>query len=1731
MNLCFALGCVIMSGMEYLGSPGFLLPIDLAARGFCGNVQLVWMFLSFTCLMLFGYAWCNLDLVCWKCFMCGSGMPHGAGWFCKRWGQVSVGSRSWLWTVPDVSRVRWPVRFLLFWVCNCRIGEAAVPGPQLPGWSIGVCNPSGLMNKGHLLDPQVDCWCVCETHFSLSGYHRFLSGLRSEGSEFKWCVPGAHVPCRSTVSSIGAWSGVAVVSKWPSRALPVDWPDAVHASSRLVCATTFIHDVWVSGVTMYGTPVGPTHPNARATSNRLLQHAVSRIAQSHGPRYVAGDWNHDLEVLDAVDGLLAMGFKEVQDLHFAMTGIHPKPTCKMRTRRDFLFLSPELQRLFVSCQVDHCAWPDHSAVVASFRGGSSELVQYPWPLPRAIPWSKLAGRSDGSFIDFEASPDPNLCYQQLWQDVEKCASRCASAKGRPLPSECFGRAHRFAPLESKARPPPVPLGRKGDCQPEYFGSSWTHARMFRQVRRLQSYVRLSRSGSSSPSCIEHKVSLWRSIVNASGFSPNFRCWWKERSASWGVVAFIPTDPPSVDVAVCIFEVVKQSTREFEQCLIKHRSYVGKLKRGHDMAGVYAAVRRDPPVAVDVLLHCRQGVVSSVDDDDQALEFADEVDWIPDCPLVHQGRCIPVHMATPDKVWMESTAGILPGHTVVQRSGVGKLSDIFDAFVQQWSQRWCRHDAIPDSQWSSIIDFVRDRFQPVESAAVCWNIPLLCSTIAGKKKRSACGLDGVSRADLVSLRMPHLRSVLSMFNQAEGCGEWPVQPLVGVVRSLAKVPQPGGVNDFRPITVLGLLYRVWSTVHARFWLKKLDLVVDPFLYGSRSGCRASQVWRYMLDQVEWAQHTSQGVAGVILDLSKAFNTLPRYPTFAVAKLLGIHHSTLVGWAGALKLLERRFMVRGSVSPPVGSSTGFPEGCALSCVAMLLVDQVFHSWIRAGTMMVTPVSYVDNWELILNCPEEVSRAIDRALDFARQWDLSIDSAKTFAWGSDRESRRILRAAGLVVRHDAKDLGAHLVYSRQLRNQSLLQRVDSLDDFWTKLQASRGSFCQKIRAVRTGAWPRAFHGVSAVILGKKHWPVIRTKYMKALKLLKPGASALLQMLLDCSDPQLYAIWTSLLDFRALGRHDSQLVQLDLVGAQAVNAAQASVSQVLCHRVHQLGWSVEPGGFARDRYGSFSMVDCCVQELHWRVSLAWIDFVSGHVASRQDFKEFGRVDVVASRRGLQDLSLVDRAAMRAVLNGTMFTNRHAYRWSSDGSLLCPVCNLPDGLHHKYWQCSWIRDLVDEVPEDVRAVLPSLPIWVRDRGWTFSPKLLDAWRSYLVGLQVDFAGFRPPDTPGPLDLFTDGSCIPGISSDLNVAAWAVCVGSTGSVGVGSESFRVLCSGPLVGLSQSAYRAELFALYAAVCIASRTESSCRIWSDCAAVIAKFRRLTSGCQKLNVNSKHVDLLRLILQVTDDVGLERIWVAKVTAHVVQDTLDNEVELWLARGNAAADSAADAANRDRGPHAWSLWSDVSEAVAKAQHVSTVIRSHLVAVNRRWYQRFQGTDQPAVHQTRVARSIPVVWENGGPYSLSRGQVAKFFGSGFAERVQQWWNSVVDFEATEVGWVSYVELYLDWQMVEKHPGVAKHEGRWFEFSDLAMIPERFTFRVRCKYFRLLIQQLARDMKVQFATQTNRPSCQYLQLHVGVASIPIRRGRLSVVADWLKGKVPRPIAVQEMLDEIPPAWL
>ena len=82
--------------------------------------------------------------------------------------------------------------------------------------------------------------------------------------------------------------------------------------------------------------------------------------------------------------------------------------------------------------------------------------------------------------------------------------------------------------------------------------------------------------------------------------------------------------------------------------------------------------------------------------------------------------------------------------------------------------------------------------------------------------------------------------------------------------------------------------------------------------------------------------------------------------------------LRAWWSALSAMERRFRIRGSTGPALRSLTGFAEGCALSCAAMVLVDILFEVAINLQVPRATPLLYVDNWAVQADKASDVSAA---------------------------------------------------------------------------------------------------------------------------------------------------------------------------------------------------------------------------------------------------------------------------------------------------------------------------------------------------------------------------------------------------------------------------------------------------------------------------------------------------------------------------------------------------------------------------------------------------------------------------------------------------------------------------------------------------------------------------------------------------------------------------------------
>lgn len=262
-------------------------------------------------------------------------------------------------------------------------------------------------------------------------------------------------------------------------------------------------------------------------------------------------------------------------------------------------------------------------------------------------------------------------------------------------------------------------------------------------------------------------------------------------------------------------------------------------------------------------------------------------------------------------------------------------------------------------------------------------------------------------------------------------------------------------------------------------------------------------------------------GVVADLVKAYNTLPRGPVRECLSLLGVQPWFLDLWNRWLSDFIRYFIVHRRTSDAVLSVTGYPEGCPLSCVAMSAIDLLWHIWQSHRVPRALALSFVDNLELVSPSVSDLLSGFEALRLFCSFLDLQLDERQLYAWSTSSEGRSVLRKEGLKLSFGDRDLGGQVLYSGQLRNAVLTDRIAAVLPYFKKLRWCKLPIGVKITNIRQVLWPRALHGCSAMTLADSHLHRLRSGVMQALNWNRAGASPVVRISLlhtGTLDPEWY-------------------------------------------------------------------------------------------------------------------------------------------------------------------------------------------------------------------------------------------------------------------------------------------------------------------------------------------------------------------------------------------------------------------------------------------------------------------------------------------------------------------------------------------------------------------------------------------------------------------------------------
>ena len=1425
-----------------------------------------------------------------------------------------------------------------------RIGEAKNPGPP-SSFALGVCNPTGLASKAKQCQAlELGIYGVSETHLTSPGVHRFRQELRGVQSPFSFC-PGAPAPFkRSGLGCIGGKNvGVGFLSSLPSRALECEWNNEEYASARIQAASFFLGSTWVKGGVVYGYANLFANQEVRNNSNALLAEVISQLQPDQpGLKFVGGDFNQLPRVLDAVRDLEANGWIDIQDLAWQRWQVPPSDTCKQCTRKDFLYISPALQNLVLSVHNHYDLFPDHSTLYAVVQKPSNDPQVFTWFRPHPISCGNQMIPDECVQSESIAIKSPTENYAALCKSFEQSVDQFLRQQQRPgLSKSQFGRASTMDRVAIGKPVAPAKPSRKGEpntieCK------TLQHKRWFTQLRRLLNYQRIAYSTSPEIHIREHRISLWHAILKAPGFGRNFQLWWTKRATRNSVgPSLIPTIPPDGELAKEIYNQFDLEFRHLEQLIKIQRKQQLEARYANDTNAVYRDVRKPSPMPVEVLVaNSSSKVLKVIDanrvqvDQHQAVDTATVVSL----PTGKQW----VNIEPEGVVVFPHPHQLEQGDTLVQTEHIGNVTSIHKAFEETWAKRWSKHKDVSPEHWQTVCDFIDQAIPQGSMAPIPMTPENLHRVVSTKKSRSATGLDGVSRSDVVLMSQYHKQWMCEIFHHAEQTGQWPKQLLEGAVYTLAKHEKAQGTNDYRPITILPIPYRCWATHKAKHLLAYLNTIVPAGLKGNMPGVSSTSVWWQLQNRIEDAHYTDFKLAGCVTDLVKAFNLLPRAPIFHAARRLGIDEATLRAWEGAVGNVQRRFFIRQQPSAGVPSCTGFPEGDPLSVVAMAIANIVVHELMAYRHPTVEMQSYVDNIELIGHHAQAVTEAFQSLQDFCWLLDVEVDIKKTFVWSTDSAARAEFRTGDLTMETSARDLGGHMQYTASRSNASVRKKCEELSQLWPYLKRSGAPRDHKVKTLKTVAWPRALHGSTTVSLNKNTFDSMRAGAMKALSLEKLGSNSQIHWSLvehpQC-DPEFYALWSSCL---ALRRHHIENITarcLDFAAETSSRKRKPGPAGVLLTKLELMGWKHVRGFAFLDSYGEpIHLVDTPIQALKHRVTQEWQQYVGSLWAHRPGFEGLQCVDAQLSKVSVTAHERDSHGALITLQQGTFCTHDQLCGAKQVETKECRFCGATDSLEHRHWHCPQTLFSREQLDEVTRLLGPGLPPCTRDRGWMVQVECIRAFKRTLKTISNTIAVHQPlPDSHREvewIDLFTDGTAMESCQPSTRLVAWGVVLAPTGLEGCGQP----IAYGGVPGYWQTVTRAELSAFVSALKFAIDNHKSVRIWCDNQLVVDRARLIQSQTFTVTTLTSDHDLWQQVDELFR-IAQHRIVIVKIGSHQ-DDTVASFWQSWAFKYNEAVDQLAEVALTTLPAEVLTAQQEASRAQKFQTKLKTELHAHFARV-----------------------------------------------------------------------------------------------------------------------------------------------------------------------------------------------
>nr|CAI5862155.1 unnamed protein product [Callosobruchus analis] len=313
----------------------------------------------------------------------------------------------------------------------------------------------------------------------------------------------------------------------------------------------------------------------------------------------------------------------------------------------------------------------------------------------------------------------------------------------------------------------------------------------------------------------------------------------------------------------------------------------------------------------------------------------------------------------------------------------------------------------------------------------------------KVKSNACGHDGIT-PDMIKLCFPVIGKYLThLINTCIEMHYFPFSWRQAVVIPLPKINNPTAYSDLRPISLLPILSKVFEKLVYN-QLKQYcfeNSIIPVNQSGFKAGNSTTTTLLKVTDDIVGALDKSQAAALVLLDLSKAFDTINHPLLISKCKFFGFSENSIKFLKSYLMNRKQRVSLDNSNSSFKNVISGVPQGSILGPLLFSIYISDICKMMHSSEVML----FADDTQIYKTFdPEDCEAAIDELnrdlaaiVAYSKRSSLTLNPSKSkailFAPKTKilyikSRTKVLIESSPLVYEDSVSDLG--VVIDKELR-----------------------------------------------------------------------------------------------------------------------------------------------------------------------------------------------------------------------------------------------------------------------------------------------------------------------------------------------------------------------------------------------------------------------------------------------------------------------------------------------------------------------------------------------------------------------------------------------------------------------------------------------------------------------------------------------------------------------------